>query len=149
MFFDDRVAALHEMRRVRRARGRLVVAVWDALERSPGYAALAVLVERLFGQGVAEPSRAPIVLGEEARLRALCAEAGLPGAGITSHAGMVRFASVDELVSTERACVWTLGGLLDDGQFERLRAEARQVLDPFVDAQGQVAFSMPALLITA
>ena len=38
MFFEDRRAALAEMWRVLRPGGRLVVAVWDAAERSPGYA---------------------------------------------------------------------------------------------------------------
>lgn len=52
-------------------------------------------------------------------------------------------------MSTERACVWTLGGLLDETQFERLRREAEDVLLPLVDASGMVVFAMPALLITA
>jgi hypothetical protein len=51
-------------------------------------------------------------------------------------------------VSTERACVWTLGGVLDDAQFERLRREAHSTFLPFVDAGGMIAFAMPALLIT-
>ncbi|MCL4182783.1 MAG: hypothetical protein KJ011_04975 [Burkholderiaceae bacterium] len=52
-------------------------------------------------------------------------------------------------MSTERACAWTLGGLLDDAQFECLRREAQTVFRPFVEATGQVAFGMPALLIRA
>ena len=50
--------------------------------------------------------------------------------------GTVRFRSIEALVSTERACVWTLGGLLDDDQFKRLAAEAEAVLAPFADATG-------------
>lgn len=61
----------------------------------------------------------------------------------------MRFASTDALVSTERACVWTLGGLLDDAQFQHLRREAHSTLLPFVDAGGMVAFAMPAFLISA
>jgi hypothetical protein len=61
----------------------------------------------------------------------------------------VRFASIDALVSTERACAWTLGGMLDDRQFEQLRREAQSTFAPFVDAAGMVAFRMPALIITA
>lgn len=63
--------------------------------------------------------------------------------------GTVRFGSIDALVSTERACVWTLGGLLDDTRFGRLLSEARRVFQPFVEADGAVAFEMPALLVTA
>jgi ubiquinone/menaquinone biosynthesis C-methylase UbiE len=149
MFFDDRVAALREMQRVLRPGGWLVVAVCDALEHSPGYAALAALLERLFGKAVADAFRSPFVLGDAAKLLALCADAGIADAKIVQREGTVRFDSIDALVSTERACVWTLGGLLDDAQFERLRLEAQEAFRPFVDGSGQVAFAMPALLVCA
>lgn len=149
MFFDDRVAALREMQRVLRPGGRLAVAVCDALERSPGYAALAALLDRLFGRRVGDAFRAPFVLGDAATLQALCVVAGIDMACVASQEGTVRFDSIDALVSTERACVWTLGGLLDDDQFERLRREAQEAFRPFVDAGGRVAFAMPALLLTA
>jgi len=149
MFFDNPVAALREMQRVLRPRGRLVVAVCDALEHSPGYSALATLLERLFGKRVADAFRAPFALGDAARLSAICAGAGIGNARIMRHDGIVRFASIDALVSTERACVWTLGGLLDNAQFEQLLRESQTVLRPFVDAGGKVAFTMPALLISA
>lgn len=149
MFFDDRVAALCEMRRVLRPGGRLAVAVCDALANSPGYAALAALLERLFGKRVADAFRAPFVLGDVSTLRALCTDAGIAAMSVTQHQGTVRFASIDALVSTERACAWTLGGLLDDEQFERLRRESQSVFRPFVDRGGMVAFAMPALVITA
>jgi ubiquinone/menaquinone biosynthesis C-methylase UbiE len=147
MFFDDPAAGLREMRRVLRPRGSIAVAVCDAVERSPGYAALAALLDRLFGQRVGDAFRAPFALGNAARLRALCDAAGLDGASITARDGTVRFASIDALVSTERACAWTLGGLLDEAQFERLRTEAQSVLRPFRSSDGAVAFPMPALLI--
>ena len=40
MFFDDRGAALREMRRVMKSSGRMQVAVWHSLDRTPGYAAM-------------------------------------------------------------------------------------------------------------
>jgi ubiquinone/menaquinone biosynthesis C-methylase UbiE len=148
MFFEDRAAALREMWRVLRPAGRMAVAVCDAVERSPGYAALAALLQRLFGNEVAEAFRAPFALGDANRLLDLCRDAGIDGASVARHQGSVRFASIDALVSTERACVWTLGGLLDDAQFERLRSDAQAALAPFV-ADGAVVFSMPALIVTA
>ena len=59
------------------------------------------------------------------------------------------FASIDALVSAERACIWTLGGLLDDPQFARLLHAARRVLAPFVRSDGSVTFEMPVLVIVA
>jgi hypothetical protein len=67
---------------------------------------------------------------------------------VARHQGSVVFASIDALVATERACVWTLGRLLDDSQFERLRHEARTALAAFSDAAA-TRFSMPALIVTA
>ncbi len=60
----------------------------------------------------------------------------------------MRFASIDDMVSTERACVYTLGGLLNDAQFEVLLREAQQALRPFTDEEEKVIFSMPALILT-
>ena len=120
----------------------------DVLARSPGYAAWRT-AQRLFGTRVANAFRAPFVLGDVRDLRALCADAGIADASVAQHQGTVRFKSIDALVSTERACMWTLGGLLDDAQFERLRREAQSVFGPFVDGGGLIAFAMPALVITA
>lgn len=149
MFFEDRRAALREMLRVLRPGGRLAVAVCDALEHSPGYAALAELLQRLFGDSVADAFRAPFVLGDPELLLAICREAEVAEAKVMQHLGTVRFASIKSLISTERACVWTLGGMLDDAQFERLQKDAEQALRAFVTADGAVAFSMPTLIVTA
>lgn len=149
MFFDDRAAALREMWRVLRPRGRLAVAVWDALERSPGYAAFAALLLRLFGDAVADAFAAPFALGDANRLLDLCNAAGLAQAQVARHDRPVRFNSIDALVQAEHACLWTLGGLLDDAQFERLRAAAPSALRAHVDAGGVTCFSMPALIVCA
>jgi len=149
MFFDDRVAALREMQRVLRPGGRLAVAVCDAVERSPGYGALAALLHELFGERVAAAFRAPFAIGDAALLAGLARQAGLAHADVRAASASVRFASIDALVSAERACIWTLGGLLDDAQFVRLLHEARRVLAPFSQPDGGVAFEMPALMIVA
>jgi ubiquinone/menaquinone biosynthesis C-methylase UbiE len=148
MFFEDRAGALREMMRVLRPDGRLAVAVCDALEHSPGYATFAALLQQLFGERAAEAFRAPFVLGDPDRLWAICREAGLPHAEILQRRGTVRFSSIAALVSAEHACVWTLGGVLDDDQFARLNKEAERVLKSFVIEGGAIVFDMPALIIT-
>ena len=67
-------------------------------------------------------------------------------------AGLVReFCSVKvrSPLSTERACVWTLGGLLTDEQFDRFLKEPETTLRPFVINGGTVEFDMPSLIIRA
>lgn len=149
MFFDDPVTALREMHRVLQPGGRLALAVCDAVEHSPGYAALARLLDQLFGRAIGDAFRAPFALGDANRLLDLCAAAGLADARVARGQAQVRFASIDALVATERACAWTLGGLLDEAQFVRLRQHAQDALAPFADAGGAVCFAMPALIVTA
>jgi SAM-dependent methyltransferase len=149
MFFADRAGAVREMLRVLRPGGRLAVAVCDAVENSPGYAELAAILDRLFGQAVGDAFRAPFTLGDADRLSATFVAGGAADVAVAQHDGAVRFASIHAMISTERACVWTLGGLLDDAQFACLLAEAREQLARLVQADGSVVFSMPALIATA
>ena len=148
MFFEDRKAALREMWRVLRPGGRLAVAVWAALQRSPGYATLAALLDRLFGREVASSLHAPFVLGDERALLALFRDAGIASPQLTTVDGTARFASVEAWVHTDIKG-WTLADVLDDTQYSRLLAEAKTVLKPYADRDGRVAFPAPALLVTA
>jgi ubiquinone/menaquinone biosynthesis C-methylase UbiE len=148
MFFEDKPKALREMVRVLKPGGRLAVAVCGAMENSPGYGAFALLLDRLFGQQVGDAFRAPFSLGDVGRLHEICRQAGIEDAEVVQRNGKVRFKSIDALVSTERACVWTLGGVLTDEQFERLLKESETTLKPFVTG-GTVEFNMPSLIIRA
>jgi SAM-dependent methyltransferase len=148
MFFEDRPAAFREMARVTRPGGPIRVAVCAAHEASPGYRAFADLIGRLFGAETREGFARPFALGDAATLARDAAAGGLD-AEVEAWRGEVRFASIADLVSTERACVWTLGGLLDEEQFARLTAESEAAMAPWRAADGACVFEMPALVVSA
>ncbi len=130
MFFEDRAAAIREMLRVVRRGGRVAIAVWASLAATPGYAAVAGLLERLFGEPVADALRAPFSLGDRESLGRLLAQAGIDDAQIATRAGIARFASIQSWMFTD-VKGWTLADQIDDWQFELLVKEAAEVLQPF------------------
>ena len=146
MFFEDRVRALAEMWRVLRPGGRIAVAVWDSLANTPGYAAMASLLERLFGAAVAKELEAPFCLGDAALLRDLATQGGWSEPRVQRVVGSARFASIRDWVHTD-VRGWTLAEKIDDAQYERLLQAAKTELLRFTSA-GQVAFDSPALILT-
>ena len=147
MFFQDRRKAIGEMLRVLRPGGRLAVAVWDSLDRTPGYKVFVDLLRRLFGEETAGALRSPFVLGDTDALRALFREAGAPDPHITTHAGTARFPSLESWVYTD-VKGWTAADLIDDAGYARLLVEAERELRPFVAADGTVVLSAPAHIVT-
>ncbi|MGB5349485.1 MAG: methyltransferase domain-containing protein [Polyangiales bacterium] len=148
MFFDDKPAAIAEMWRVVRPRGRLVIAVWDSLDNTPGYSAVTSILARLFGDAVAALLKSPYSLGDPNTLRALLARAGVTDLEVQRRPGEACFPSIRAWMHSD-VRGWTLANELDDEQYERLVAEAEVELNRFVTADGSVRFAHPALICTA
>jgi SAM-dependent methyltransferase len=148
MYFEDRSAAIREMGRVLIPGGRLAVAVWDSLENTPGYAAMAALLKRLFGAQTAEALYAPYSLGNKETLRPLFTDSHLQDVEITTHEGTARFSSLNSWVFTEIKG-WTLSDRLDEAQYQNLLEEAEKELQPYVLSDGRVEFRAPAHIVTA
>jgi ubiquinone/menaquinone biosynthesis C-methylase UbiE len=148
MFFHDRNAAVREMLRVLRPGGRLAIAVWDSLEKTPGYFAITQLLSRLFGDQIADLLRAPYALGDAEALSRQLIESGVQKPTVSRVAGEARFPSIRSWVHTD-VRGWTLADKLDDEQFEHLVTAAEDELSDLVAADGSVRFEHPALIATA
>ena len=149
MFFEDPSQALREMVRVLRPGGRIAVSIPDAIDHSPGFSVLTELLHRRFGHEVAEGFRQPFRGGDPDWLRQVCDQAGLTAARIQRRDESARFASAAEFVQAEGSCIWTLGGVLDENQLQRLATDAEESLAPFREPDGTVNVVLPCLVITA
>lgn len=147
MFFSDRAAAVREMARVLRPRGRVCVATWSALAESPGYGALVDLIDEMFGSEHAQALAAPFNIGTSGALRDAMS-VGFDRVEVHRLEGEARFPSLDGWIETD-VRAWTLWDMLDNDQFEQLRVTARTRLSGFCDPTGAVAFPAAALVAVA
>ncbi len=150
MFFSDRNRGLEQMHRVLAPGGRLVLAVWSQLERSPGYAMMVAMLERLAGREAADALRRPFELGDPEALRALLADAGFGNPTIVERPGRATFPSISALVQAEvRGWLPACGVMLDELTIDRLQADAERALAPYRADGGTVDFECPAVTISA
>jgi SAM-dependent methyltransferase len=150
MFFPDRVGAIREMLRCARPGGRVVVAVWEALERSEAYPISVDLLERRAGTAAADALRAPFVLGDTDELRRLWAQAGASEVSIDTQYGTARFPSVRTMLEADlQGWLPVMGVFLDEDLIESILEEADDALRAYVNERGEMSFAAPAHIVTA
>ncbi len=150
MFFPDRVGAIREMLRCVKPGGPVVVAVWEALERSAAYPISVDVLQRMAGQGAADALRAPFVLGDTAELESLFREAGASEVSLETRIGTARFPSVRTMVEAD-LLGWlpVMGVNLDQALIDEILTEAEEALSQYVTPNGKMVFDAPAHIVTA
>lgn len=146
MFFEDQPAGIQEMMRILRPGGRLVLTVWDALERSPGFTAEVALLQRVCGAECAAGSRVPFSLADTRLLRNLFSTAGVPSITISTHAGTAHFPSIRAWIHAH-LMGRTLPANIGHQLYTRLLEEAERELAAFAAIDGSASFETPAHVI--
>jgi SAM-dependent methyltransferase len=150
MFFRDRARAAREMFRVLRGGGRIVVAVWDALENQPAYSIEVGLLEELAGKDAGDALRAPFSLGDAERVRMELEGAGFEDVRIETQMGRGRFPSVRTLVEADlRGWLPLMGVHLTEETMEIVLEASERAMAHLVTDDGQAVFDSPAHLIGA
>jgi ubiquinone/menaquinone biosynthesis C-methylase UbiE len=146
MFFQDRQQAIAEMARVLKPGGRGCVAVWASLADTPGYAAVASMLNDLFGAEIAKSIEAPYCLGDVVTLEKLFSDAGVRNVAVETRQGKARFESIESWIYTDIKG-WTLADVIDDRGYETLKAQAPRYLSQFQKPDGSIEFESPAHLV--
>jgi ubiquinone/menaquinone biosynthesis C-methylase UbiE len=98
MFFANKAAALAEMRRVVTGNGRVLVSVWQCLDRHPFYQTLHNVIQQRLGMSALQDIFA---LGSADELRVLTLEAGYQRVEIEPTSMTARFPNPDEFLAGE------------------------------------------------
>lgn len=98
MFFSNRHTALTEMRRVLKTGGRVILSVWQQLDRHPFYQILDDVSRRHFGKSSVG---AVFSLGDADEVRKLLTDAGFQNIEIESASITVRYSNPQEFLAWE------------------------------------------------
>jgi len=149
-FFADRAAALREMRRVLGAKGRLALMVWCGIGESPGFAALAEILERNIGPAAAAIMRAPFGLSDAGELTNLAHSAAFQDVTVQQRVGKVQFPSVERFVLSYVKGSPLAGPVsqANDAAREKLVSDAKNALGKYT-SNNELAFPITAHLLTA
>jgi SAM-dependent methyltransferase len=133
MFFGDPGAAIREMARVTRPGGTVAVAVPASLDEQPAYRPFVEMAVRHAGEDAASVLGAYWRCGDLGELQALVRSAGLEVTDIWTHLGTARFDSPAHLAAVEVEGSPLVERIPPD-VYARIRADAADVLQPFVGA---------------
>lgn len=149
-FFPDRVQAAKEVHRVLKPGGRVGIAVWSSMDRSPGHLAVTHALERRAESSIAALMDDIFALSDAGEVSRIFADGGFTGATLSTVSSEAIFTSAEVF---SRAIA--VGSILRRTEFkfseEMLKLIATDVaaeLAPYLGEDG-LRFPMEAHLLTA
>lgn len=143
MFFPDKTKALEELKRVG---GRVVVAVWEELDKTPGYREFVDLLKAEFGPEPAEVLTSPFILGDKQVLASLFTSAGLEPE-ISTDVTTARFPSIEAWITTDVRAT-PMSAMFDDEGLAKLIGMGKKTLSDYEIEDGSISFPAPAHIVT-
>jgi len=144
MFVPKPDLAVRELLRVLRPGGRLVIAVWEALDQNPVYAGLVDIATRRIDDAAGSSLAWPFALGNDGRLAEICHSAGVGDVDISAHDGRAKFPSLDDFVRTEIQS-WVLADSVDEDCLSAVVSESQERFADYCDAAGGIDFPLNAV----
>lgn len=143
MFFEDRVTNLREMYRVLASGGQLAVLVWGAIDRNPGFLAVAEGFKHHVSIEASDSIRGSFILGDSQQMRSLAAAAGFSHANIQEVTAQAHFPSLELLVHGYGAMLQVV---VDEATHKRLISDVTARLQSYVNQDG-LDYPMEAILM--
>ncbi|MGH8826766.1 MAG: class I SAM-dependent methyltransferase, partial [Jiangellaceae bacterium] len=148
MFFPDRTKVLAEMARVSAVGGAVGLVVPSSLDTQPAYRPFVETAVRHAG----EPARSLLgtywSCGDLDELRGLVESVGLEVVDSRTRLGTARFDSADQLVATEVEGSPLIERITHE-TYRQIRAESREVLTAFTEADGTVSAPLRCHVLVA
>jgi ubiquinone/menaquinone biosynthesis C-methylase UbiE len=148
MFFPERAKALAEMRRVVRARGTVALAVPGRLDEQAAFAPFVSMAASHAGPEAESLLSAYFACGDLAELSDLVRSSGMEVTSARVHVGTYRAPSVDAFVTTEVESTPLVERISDD-VYQRIRADAREVLAPYITPDRSVEAPFGSNIVVA
>jgi SAM-dependent methyltransferase len=150
-FFPDRPAALLEMRRVVRPRGKVAIAVWAEFEEMGPWPALAKAIAIMFGVDVADAFRSgPWGLPDGDVIASEVRAAGFDKVSVRREVVPIELDDVEHLVRTLGAApIWSEITALSKDAFEQFLDEVNAASAKWQDSHGAIHGQTISNIITA
>lgn len=150
MFFQDRAKSICEMFRVLKPGGRLAIAVWDSVERNPGYMGIISVLQEEVGTAAVDALRMPFSLGDSGMMKAELESGGFVGVGVETKAETARFPSSRAMLEADlRGWLPLFDINLSERKIDEVLVASDTTLSKYVAPSGEAVFPTSAHIITA